>query len=381
MNIGIDKISFYAPNRYLDMKELAKSRGIDPNKFTIGLGQDEMALVPYTQDIITMGANAAEKILTKEDKEAIDLVFLATESGVDQSKAGATVIHRLLGINPKARSIEIKQACYSAAFAIHSALGHILMNPTAKVLVIASDISRYGVKTAGEPTQGAGAVAMLISQDPHILKVDKESTAFTDDIMDFWRPNYSSVALVDGKYSTEQYNRFFETTYTDYINQTGRTKEDFEALLFHIPYTKQGLKALRLIADEEKDTKLFENFKTSTYYNRRIGNIYTGSLFLSLVSLLDKGDLPANARIGLYSYGSGAVAEFFSGTLVEGYKKFLIQDHEDMLDSRIALTVEEYENMYEVELPIDGSEKVINRNNDTGKHIFKGVNNHIRIYE
>lgn len=381
MNIGIDQISFYVPNTYIDMKKLAQKRDIDPNKFTIGLGQDEMAVVPFTQDTITLGANAADKILTDSDRKAIDLVFLATESGVDQSKAGATTIHRLLRLNPKARSVELKQACYSAAFAIHSAVGHILMNPEAKVLVIASDISRYGLNTGGEPTQGAGAVAMLISKNPRILSIEKDSTAFTDDVMDFWRPNYSNVALVDGKFSNEQYLRFFETTYHDYLEKTNRTLADFAALLFHIPYTKQGLKALRTVADEAEDARLYEAFKHSTYYNRKVGNIYTGSLFLSLISLLEKDDLSAGSRIGLFSYGSGAVAEFFTGILQEGYKQHLTEGHEVMMSERQELTIEAYEANYEVVLPEDGSEFLLQRNNDTGTFIFKGVRDHIRIYE
>ena len=36
-------------------------------------------------------------------------------------------------------------------------------NPESKVLVIASDIAKYGVKSSGESTQGAGSCAMLVS--------------------------------------------------------------------------------------------------------------------------------------------------------------------------------------------------------------------------
>lgn len=49
------------------MVELAEARNIDPNKFTIGIGQDKMAFAPITQDSVTMGANAALQILDEED--------------------------------------------------------------------------------------------------------------------------------------------------------------------------------------------------------------------------------------------------------------------------------------------------------------------------
>ena len=39
-------------------------------------------------------------------------------------------------------------------------------------------------------------------------------------------------------------------------------------------------------------------------YNCYVGNIYTGSLYLSLISLLENRDLQAGETIGLFSYGS-----------------------------------------------------------------------------
>ena len=56
--------------------------------------------------------------------------------------------------------------------------------------------------------------------------------------------------------------------------------------------------------------ELMEQFERGIVYNRRVGNLYTGSLYLSLISLLENSDkLSAGQRIGLFSYGSGTVAE------------------------------------------------------------------------
>src|SRR5690606_10375127 len=138
------------------MTKLAEARGVDPDKFTIGIGQDEMALAPVTQDAVTLAANAALQIIDEEDKEKIDLVLFGTESGIDHSKSAAVYVHNLLGLNPYARSVELKQACYSATAGIQMAKGHIALNPDSKVLVIGADIARYGLGTPGEATQGAG---------------------------------------------------------------------------------------------------------------------------------------------------------------------------------------------------------------------------------
>ncbi|MBF0848712.1 hydroxymethylglutaryl-CoA synthase, partial [Streptococcus danieliae] len=69
MKIGIDKIGFAMPDKYLDIRDLANARGIDPDKFTKGLMQLEMAISPRTQDIVTLAARAAAEILNDEDKE------------------------------------------------------------------------------------------------------------------------------------------------------------------------------------------------------------------------------------------------------------------------------------------------------------------------
>ena len=114
-----------------------------------------MAVIPPTQDSVTLGANAALKILTEEDKKAIDLVIFATESGIDNSKSGAVYVSRLLGLSPYLRAVELKQACYGATAALQLAKGHVALNPDKKALVIGSDIARYGLHTKANLRKGA----------------------------------------------------------------------------------------------------------------------------------------------------------------------------------------------------------------------------------
>ena len=385
MKIGIDKIGFYTPHLYLDMNNLAKSRGEEPEKFTIGIGQEKMALAPITQDPVTMAANAALEILTEEDKNKIDLVMFGTESGIDHSKSAGIYVHQLLDLNPEARTIELKQACYGATAAIQLAKGHIALHPESKVLVIASDIARYGLNTSGEVTQGAGACAMLISANPRILELEEKSACYTADIMDFWRPVYSEEAFVDGKFSNEQYITFFSKVWEQYKEKSGLELSDFEAICYHMPYTKMGLKALRTVLEEGSEDvqeRLLENYEVSKAYNKNIGNIYTGSLYLSLLSFLEqKEDLEAGARIGLYSYGSGAVGEFFTGILQPYYREHLhVDHHEKLLSSRKELSVSEYEEIFEETLPTDGSTLELDVNEDPAVICVAGIKDHMRQY-
>ena len=351
MTIGIDQIDFYVPKFYVDMAKLAEARNVEPNKFLIGIGQTEMSVSPVSQDIVSMGANAAKNIVTEEDKKQISMVIVATESAIDSAKTSAVQIHNLLGIQPFARCFEMKEACYAATPAIQLAKDYLANRPNEKVLVIASDTARYGLNSGGEPTQGAGAVAMMITHNPRILAFNDDAVAYTEDVYDFWRPTGHSYPLVDGALSKDAYIRSFQQSWTEYAKRTNKTLADFASLCFHVPFTKMGKKALDSIltdeiSDETKE-RLTEGYEAATYYNRYVGNIYTGSLYLSLISLLETRTFEAGQSIGLFSYGSGSVGEFFSGTLVAGYQDALnIDGHKALLNNRTELSVADYESYF-----------------------------------
>ncbi|RKQ28432.1 hydroxymethylglutaryl-CoA synthase [Oceanobacillus halophilus] len=385
MKIGIDKIGFYTPHLYVDMNKLAVARNVEPEKFTIGIGQEKMAVPPLTQDSVTLAANAALEIIDDADKDAIDFVIFGTETGIDHSKSAAVYVHHLLGLNPNARAVETKHACYGATAAIQMAKGHIALNPESKVLVLGSDIARYGLNTSGESTQGAGAIALLISADPRIMTLEDKSTYLTSDIMDFWRPIYSDKAFVDGKFSNEQYISFFQTVWDKFKKDQGMELSDFEAICYHLPYTKMGLKALRTVLDETTDEmkeRLTANYKISTQYNRNVGNIYTGSLYLSLLSLLELNvALQEGSRIGLFSYGSGAVGEFFTGILEPNYRNHLLTEkHNKLFAERKEVSVSEYEDIFEQNLPTDGSTKELDIQEDPAAICLAGITDNMRQY-
>ncbi|MGT2810766.1 Polyketide biosynthesis 3-hydroxy-3-methylglutaryl-ACP synthase PksG [Streptococcus intermedius] len=370
MNIGIDKIGFATANYVLKLADLAEARGIVPDKLSKGLLLKELSIAPITEDIVTMGASAAESILTAKDKNEIDMVIVASESGIDQSKASAVFVHGLLGVQPFARSLEMKEACYSATAALDYARLHVEKHPNSKVLVIASDIAKYGVDTPGEPTQGAGAVAMLITNNPRILIFNEDNVAQTRDIMDFWRPNYSTTPFVNGMYSTQQYLDSLKTTWVEYQKRNQVSLKDFAAICFHLPYPKLALKGLKKIMDKslslEQQEQLQANFYQSILYSQKVGNIYTGSLFLGLLSLLENSStLKIGDRIALFSYGSGAVSEIFSGQLVAGFKQRLQTNRIEMLNNRTPLSIPDYEKIFfeEAQLDQNGSASFMNYEN------------------
>lgn len=343
MNIGIDKISMEVSNKYVSIEELAIKRGVEVDKFIKGIGQSEMSFTSKNQDAITLGYLAARDIVDDYDREHIDLVILATESSVDESKAGSIYIKEFLGINDYCKCIEIKQACFGATAALDFAKGHLTLNENSRVLIIASDIAKYGPNSAGEVTQGAGAIAMIVARMPKILEFNNDEVAYTKDVMDFWRPTGDIYPSVDGKFSLECYIELLNKAWQGYRQKN--SKKELKAICFHVPYTKLAYKAMINLTTNEDIMKEFYN---SIIFNKRVGNIYTGSLYLSLISLLvNTESLQAGDNIGMYSYGSGAVSQFFSFKLVEGYEKYIKKEFfENKLNKRIKVPIDDYENIF-----------------------------------
>lgn len=382
MKIGIDKLAFATTDKYMDLRELAVARKVDPDKYTIGIGQDLQAVVPPTQDIVTLAAAAAQKLLTPAVAQRISTVIVATESGIDNSKAAAIYVKHLLGLGDFVRTVELKAACYSATAGLQFARGIVALNPQEEVLVIAADIARYGLNTPGEVTQGAGAVAMLVSQNPRVLAIEETSVSLTKDIMDFWRPLYATEALVDGKYSTSVYIDCFQEVLARYQQLTGRPLADFRALLFHLPFTKMGKKALEAVLGDWTDV-IAERFRRALTASqtacRQVGNLYTGSLYLALMSYLQNGKAQAGDRLGLFSYGSGAEGEFFTGILQPRFADY-VSPLTPVLQGRQQVSVAEYERLFNEQLGMTAEDVQLATADDSCPFVLAGQKDHQRQY-
>ncbi|MBN1479794.1 hydroxymethylglutaryl-CoA synthase [candidate division KSB1 bacterium] len=388
MQVGIESISFYTSQYYIDLKTLARQNGEDPNKYYIGIGQERMSVPPPDEDVVTLAANATSQALEGIDVNTLDTLLFATESGIDQSKAAGIYVHELVQLPRNMRVFELKQACYSGAGGLALALPYLLHHPDSRVLIVASDIARYGLGSIGEPTQGAGAVAFVLSTNPKIMTIDMESGLYTNDVMDFWRPNYTDEALVDGKYSIKMYSAALRESWQQYVNITGRSFTDLHRFVYHLPFTKMGDKAhqflVRYAGADLSEAEWKKQIDDAAIYQRYIGNTYAGSVFLALASLLDNSaeDL-THKRVGLFSYGSGSVGEFFTGIIQPDYQKHLKVDlHKSIVTNRQELDYDTYKEFYSFKsnLPSDGS-KAMTPRYETGRYRFAGLDEHKRLYE
>lgn len=391
MQIAIESMAAYAPATVLALRDLARARGIDAAKYEVGLGCLQMAVPGPGEDAVTLAASAARELIVRGllDPADVGMLVVGTESGIDHSTSVAVHVHGLLGLPRACRTLEVKQACYGATGGLLLARDWVAARPPRKALVIASDIARYAPGSAGEPTQGAGAVAMVVAapadSNQAVLTLDPWTGMCAQQADDFWRPLYRWEALVDGKYSVENYLDTLRAALAEYEADRGEPLPEPDTLLYHCPFPKMAIKAHRAyleargVAREHWDRDLARRVEPALHLNRQVGNLYTGSLYLALIGWVSTDPTPG-ALVGLFSYGSGSCGEFFSGRLCDGARARVVPPD---LQHRRAVSVAEYETLSAAarDAERDGSYPIPPAGDRSGTFLFAGIREHRRIYE
>ncbi len=404
LRIGIDAMAVAVPRRYIDIEDLARARGVDPAKFTQGLGAREMAVAEPGEDTVSLAAESGRRALAAAslDGSELGMLVVGTETGVDHSKPVASYVHGLLDLPRTMRVYDTQHACYGGTAGLMTALEWIASGSAngKSALVICSDIARYGVATAGEPTQGAGAVAMIIRNNAAMLEIDVGiSGVSSTHVHDFWRPLGQREAQVDGHYSVQCYLDALAGAYRgwkykavahDLVRDDDIVSENLARICYHVPFCKMAKKAHLHVrrcdvedaqqpwdstAEERGAASFREQVEPSLGACARVGNVYTGSLYLALAGLLEaQASSLAGKRIGLFSYGSGCTSEFFSGVIgPRAADRVKAAPIAEVLAGRERIDITEYERIMALTAP-DGSAP------RPGQFRFTGVDQHRRQY-
>lgn len=380
MKVGIDSIAFDLPKIHLPIKVLAENRNIEPEKLIKGLGLYKMSFPDVHQDVITFAANAVFKLIEQENLNPREIarIYVGTESAVDSSKPVASYITTLLeqqfgeGTFNHCDTLDMTFACIGAVDALQTTLDFIRLNPTKKAIVVATDNAKYDLNSTGEYTQGAGAIAMLITANPRVLAFSQEVGISSQGVFDFFKPRryfskeeilntnenpewlgileneiafYKEQPVFDGQYSNQCYiNRISDAYfhYKEITNQKGKLYQSWENVLMHLPYCFQARRTFVEIF--AKENNLTEDIKTisktpeylefvnqtifpSEIASGQVGNMYTGSIFLGMLSTLcfhlqQDTDLIAK-KFGFIAYGSGSKSKVFEAEVQKNWKSVI----------------------------------------------------------
>jgi 3-hydroxy-3-methylglutaryl CoA synthase len=356
---GIEKINLYGSSLFLDQRKLACARDRDPQKVVSDFLIDTRSLNPLYEDTVTMGANAAAAILTDEDKAGIGLLVVGTESSLDFGKPISTNIHGALGLPANVRNFETKHACYSGVAALDTALNWLAagVNRGRKALVISTDFSRMHLQAKEEFVLGGAAAALLVSDSPKVIEYDLAwRGTWTTDVYDTFRPS-ARHEMGNNEVSLYSYLDALEGAYNDYVSARGNGDgSDFDSAFaqncYHTPFPGMAFQAHRTLCNlvhprskAEVQASFTKKVLPSLRYARRVGSTYGASNFLGICGIAAcPEDIRPGDRISFFSYGSGAIGEFYSGVLCPEANTVVTGMQIDAaLDARREVDVPEYE--------------------------------------
>jgi hydroxymethylglutaryl-CoA synthase len=439
ISVGIDDISAYIPKLMLPIQTLAEARGLEYVKLNKGLGLEAMAVADAHEDMATMAANAVLNLLLKNSisPNQVGRIYVGTESAVDGAKPMATYVLDMLTQYFREEYgddcllncdvVDLTFACIGAVDAMQNTLDWARGNSDRIGIVVGSDIAKYELDSGGEYTQGAGAVAVMIRQQPRLLEIPDTWGVATRSVHDFFKPLHTfskkeiikevlelipqndininelleklndniaqkgvldsqdeeisihrDTPVFDGPYSNLCYrNRIWEAlqnfAYHNGDKESKTITDDWYRMIFHLPYAFQ---ARRMFAEvfmiesqqrgdwasleeelnmdrpspgqfntNEEYEKAYSAYlraitKTARYkrfINEKIekgerasslvGNLYTSSILLSLMSTLEAAleedrDI-SGTTFGFFAYGSGSKSKVFTGIVQEGWKSIV----------------------------------------------------------
>jgi polyketide biosynthesis 3-hydroxy-3-methylglutaryl-CoA synthase-like enzyme PksG len=354
--IGIESIGVYCGVAGVGVPELFRARGLDDQRQQNLMMQRRSVALPC-EDVVTFAATAARPVvdaLTEEERQSIELIVVGTESAVDFGRSTSTYLHSLLGLHRTCRLFEIKQACYGGLAALQTACALVGASPRpdARALVVGADVASPMRHTYMEPSQGAGAVALLVGRQPRIAVLDAGAYGcHSYDSGDGSRPvREQDVFNVDLSLLT--YLDCLQHSWADYASVVADADvvDSFHRLAMHTPFPgmvkgahRTLLRRLHRLPDAEIEADFAERVAPSLAYPAQVGNVYAGMLLLAIASMIDH--TPAEAyRAGLYGYGSGCSSEFTSAVVLPGARARLAEAGiAQQLGGRADLSIMDYD--------------------------------------
>jgi len=367
MPVGIEAINVFGGTACLDVERLAAHRQMDTDRFANLLMKEKTVALP-NEDPVSFAVNAAKPLLdalTPAERAKIEMVITCTESSFDFGKSMSTYVQDLLELPRRCRLFELKNACYSGTAGLQMAINFVLSrtSPGAKALVVASDLSRFLTEEGGdaltedwafaEPSSGAGAVAMLVSDTPYIFQVDVGANGYYGfEVMDTCRPSADTEAG-NADLSLLSYLECCEQAFLAYQDRVEGAdyRVSFGYLAFHTPFGgmvkgahRAMMRKFGKVAAKEIEADFVRRVVPGLTYCQRLGNIMGATLPLSLVSTIEHAEISQASRIGCFSYGSGCCSEFFSGVATaDGQARVRSLGLKSQFDRRYVLAMDEYE--------------------------------------
>ena len=311
-SIGISGLAAYVPPYKVWLEDWCDWTNNQWPKIREVVGRSFRVRGP-NHSVYTMAATAVIRLIDQYDVDPSRVKFLGlgTESSTDNS-AGAIIVKGMVdqalearGRAPISRSCEVpefKHACLGGVYGMKGAIRHLALDGAgSQAIVVCADIAEYARGSSGEPTQGAGAVAMLLEEDPKLAVVDLIGSGSASDyrIMDFRKPmsrfcgqdrseshQVQDYPVFNGKYST-----------TCYVDETLHALNDM--------YEKRDLNAIEYL----------RSLRT-VFMHRPYRRMPETGWAVSYLFALSRGDAEDRAELASYCYETGVDPDDLCGEML-----------------------------------------------------------------
>src|SRR5690348_10390089 len=275
-SVGISGMAVYLPPHRVDLERWCEWTGNDPDKTRAVVGH-AFRMPGSDQNVYTLAANAVLRLIAQYgiDPRRIGYLALGTESSTDNA-AGAVIVRGLVdmalaaeGKPPLARDCEVpefKHACLGGVYALKGGLRYLACDgPGRQTIAVSADIAEYARGSSGEPTQGAGAVAMLLESPARLLELDLAAGGSASEYrgLDFRKPflrfagqtpgqhgRLSDLPVFNGKYSTDCYTdatlRALDAMFARRGGSRAAYMRGLAAVFMHRPYHRMPRNALAM---------------------------------------------------------------------------------------------------------------------------------------
>ncbi len=316
MMAGIVGYGAYVPKMRIKVEEIAKVWGKDGARISKGLGVKEKAVGKLDEDSCTISVEAARNALQVAgiDARKIGAVYVGSESHPYAVKPTASIVADAITAGPEIMAADLEFACKAGTAGIQMCMGLVKSEMVEYGLAVGADTAQGRPGDALEFTAGSGGAAFIIgSKKDEVIAEFNGTYSYTSDTPDFWRRQHAEFPRHAGRFSGEPaYFRHVMNATEGMMKRMKTTPKDYDFAVFHQPNGKFPTRVSKMLGfGREK----FEQGLITPH----IGNTYSGSSMVGLVSVLDKtgeGD-----RILVTSYGSGAGSDSFDLTVTKNIEK------------------------------------------------------------
>ncbi len=293
--------------------------------------QKAVAVWDSKEDSISMALNAVSKLMDNQKHVvtpySIGRIEVGTESNVDMAKSIKSYIMDLFpSDHVNIEGVDNINACYGGIAALLNTIQWCQAQADGGYgIVVATDTADMDLIDSS--WRGAAAVAMLVGPNPWV-EIHPERTSCFKNTQDFFKPRFATQVspFIQTKESMTNYINALDTCITSMKTSFGVDAKRFDAFVFHgglcATFMKLVERHLLQINGTSSPSQWKSNFEHSRCFASQMGGLYTASVFINLLSLLNENSNyrePVRGRetaeIGIFGYGSGSSSTLIRATI------------------------------------------------------------------